>query len=362
MPQVSHLERCAHEVYSDPVSKVFEALQAQALACRRLGSMQYAVLLEQMAASHRRGGPIARLLEDRSARPMHDAIPLRLLAFLHLAALTGQAPELALRFPSCGGDGQPIPLEAVHQTLKRLSWAVDAALSRPVQTNEVGRSVCLLAIATWLPTLNIDDFDLWEIGTSAGLNLSFDRYAANTEHGVLGSPGSSVTLPSTVFLRPPLIDTSATCVDRRGCDPDPIDLDTHVPLLESYVWPDQLERRARLLSAIEITRSLGHHITAASADEWVLEQFTTPPDRPIVIFHSIVWQYMSPEIRERFRGAIFDAGESGRSVIWARMEPAGPRSDLRADVWLSGTRTRYHLADVGYHGQDFDWLERILSD
>lgn len=348
--------------YGDDVADVRETLEIQAAACRTLGSIQYADLLDALLDDHRRGGPIVELLAGRSDRPLHDALPLRLLGALHCAALLGRAPELAARFPSCGGDGAPIDLAVVYRVVDRLRAEVEDGLRRGVQTNEVGRAVCHLAIANWLPTIGIDTFDWWEVGASAGLNLSFDHYAADTGQGVLGREGSSLTFPSSTFVTPPPVGTAARCVSRRGCDPDPLDLEQDAVRLESFVWPDQSMRRARLLAAIAITRPLGHRIDRASADDWIAERFADPSDRPVVIFHSIVWQYMAPDVQTRFREAIATAGRRGRDVVWARMEPAGATADLRADVWWKGELRRHLLADVGYHGQNFTWRDELISD
>lgn len=353
------------------MSDVRESLEIQAVACRRLGSVQYADLLDAMVLDHDRGGPIATLLAGRTDRPVHDALPLRLLGAVHRAALDGRAPELAARFPSCGGDGGTMSLSTVYDVIARLGSFVDDALGRGVQTNEVGRSLCHLAVANWLPSLGIDEFDWWEVGASAGLNLSFDRYAADTGHGILGHEGSSLTFPPSMFATPPRVNEPARCIERLGCDPDPVDLERDSVRLESFVWPDQVERRARLLAAIAITRPLHHRVDRASADEWIADRLADSSDsfdsfdssdRPAVVFHSIVWQYMAPEVRARFRESLVSAGSRGRRLIWARMEPAGEKADLRADVWSNGTVSRHHLADVGYHGQNFDWLERNLSD
>ena len=344
------------------MSDVREALEIQAVACRRLGSAQYADLLHAMVADHDRGGPIVSILSGRTDRPVHDALPLRFLGALHHVALDGRAPELAARFPSCGGDGEPIALATVYEVIARLDSFVDDALGRGVQTNEVGRSLCHLTVANWLPSLGIGEFDWWEVGASAGLNLSFDHYAADTGHGVLGREGSSLTFPPTMFSTAPRVVEPARCVDRLGCDPDPVDLDRDALRLEAFVWPDQTVRRSRLLSAIAISRPLRHRVDRASADVWIIDRLADSTDRPAVVFHSIVWQYMAPEVRERFRDALRKAGAGGRSLVWARMEPAGDKADLRADVWHEGRCTRFHLADVGYHGQEFTWLGERLSD
>ncbi|MFM8408659.1 MAG: DUF2332 family protein, partial [Alphaproteobacteria bacterium] len=76
-----------------------------------------------------------------------------------------------------------------------------------------------------------------------------------------------------------------------------------------------------------------------------------------------VWQYLPPRVRDGVRETIRAAGRvGGPPIVWARMEPAGPRADLRADAWIDGAFSRHLLADVGYHGQEFDWRGERMAD
>lgn len=341
------------------VSDVLEAIELQSRACRQLGSAQYADLLGAIASDVSERGPFAELLHGRTERPVHDALPLRLLGSLHALALSGRAPALAARFPSCGGDGSRIPLDEVLQAVVRDRATVEEGLARHVQTNEPGRSVALLMLANWLPSLGVDEFDLLEVGSSAGLNLSFDDYAADTGRGVLGRRGSALTFPPSWFDRAPVVTEPARCVGRRGCDVAPLDPNGDALRLQSFVWPDQGERLNRLRAALAIARPHGARVDRASADEWIARQLAVRASgsRAVVVFHSIVWQYLGTEVQERLRATIVRAGDSatGGAVVWARMEPAGERADLRADVWIDRPRSTHVLADVGYHGAHVTW-------
>lgn len=343
------------------VSDVFASIQLQAASCRRLGSLQYADLLEAIGRDVSDDGDFAGLLRGRSARPVHDALPLRLLGALHGLALSGRSPELAARFPSCGGDGSPIALGEVRDVVHRERAAIEDGLARHVQTNEPGRSTALLMLANWLPHLGIDEFDLLEVGSSAGLNLSFDDYAADTGRGVLGRQGSPLTFPPSWFDRAPAVHPHpAQCVGRRGCDVAPLDPEADAVRLQSFVWPDHAERMSRLRAAIAIAAPRGRRVERASADGWIAERLAERADRPAVVFHSIVWQYLGTEVQARLRSAISLAGDSSDTgpVIWARMEPAGERADLRVDAWLDGAHSAHVLADIGYHGSDVTWRGR----
>lgn len=337
------------------------ALARQAVACRELGSKQYADLLDDLAADTERGGLVGALLAARTERPVHDALPLRLLGAVHRLALRGQTPELAVRFPSCGGDGSSIPVSEFTAAVEEHRNEIDTALGQQVQTNEVGRSLVPLALTQWLPIVGVDRFQWLEIGASAGLNLHFDRYFARTSLGDLGDPESTVRFDESWFdSPPPVVAEPATCVRRSGADPFPLDVhdDRDAQRLLSFVWPDQLERFARTRAAIDIARSSDVVVQRASADVFLRARLDEDPSTPRVVFHSIVWQYLTAEVRNGVREALAEAQASRSApVIWARMEPAGALADVRITVFDGRSEpTERRLAEIGYHGRGFRWL------
>jgi hypothetical protein len=38
------------------------------------------------------------------------------------------------------------------------------------------------------------------------------------------------------------------------------------------------------------------------------------------------------------------------------MEPAGKVADVRVTMWRGGDAEEFLLAEIGYHGQDMNWL------
>lgn len=343
-------------------NEVADAVETQRAACERLGSAQYARLLDDLGRDLAHRGAVGELLVAHADRPLHDAQPLRLLGALHRLALTGRAPRLAARFPSCGGDGEPVDFADVATLVESERDTVVAALAEQVQTNEVGRSTVLLSLAHWLPVLGIRDYSLLEIGSSAGLNLSFDHFGARTSLGPMGDSESTVIFEEDWFVEPPpLVASPARCVSRVGSDLAPISLadDEQSMRLQSFVWPDQTDRRRRLLAAIDITRRLDHTVERAGADEFLGRRLASPLDRPTVVFHSIVWQYLSPTVRHGVRSLIAEAGSRAhreRPLVWARMEPAGAMADVRVTVMHEASTIEFVVAEVGYHGRDFRWL------
>jgi len=322
-----------------------DSIVLQAEACRHLGSLVYADLLTDLLPDYDAGGPVCELLDAASDRPIHDAVVLRLLGAVHRIALRGEAPALAARYPSCGGDGgRADPADFLAVVAAHLD-EVRRSLGEQVQTNEVGRAVVLVALSHWMRGLGADRFDLVEIGTSGGLNQNFDR---------LGITPADDWFDGGRVSRVP-----AECVDRRGCDINPLDVRNSADALrlQSFVWPDQIERLARLRAALHTAREHPPVVERASADDYVRRVVTSERVRPLVVFHSIVWQYLGDEVQDAMRAALHEAGTaSDVPLLWARMEPAGVVADLQVTVYSRSGISDHRLAEVGYHGQDFRWM------
>lgn len=346
-------------IKADPIP---ESLLRQASACDALGSPLYARLLRDLETEYARDGIVADILRGSSSAPVHDAVPLRFLGALHREVLTGRLANLAVMYPSVGGDTTEYDFREVLAAIREVEGELRDGLHRQVQTNEVGRSVVHLALSHWLGRGGVDTFDFLEVGASAGLNLCFPEFSANTGHGVMGTHGSPVGFDATWFdLAPPVCGVPSRPVRLAGCDPHPIDAtgDEGSLTLTSFVWPDQADRLSRLRGAIEIARRVRPPVDRASADEWIARQLEDGIQRTTVVFHSIVWQYLSRDVQRRFRDAVVAAGERAtptRKLVWARMEPAGPTADVQVDVWDGGSDPVHtRLATIGYHGQAMTW-------
>jgi len=239
-----------------------------------------------------------------------------------------------------------------------------------VQTNEVGRSLVAMSIARWLPSLGATTCRWFEVGASAGLNLNFPHFHASTGTTEMGDPASAISFGPDWFAASPPHGSSAECVELRGCDPFPInvtDVSQQRKLL-GFVWPDQTARLSRLRHAIDIAITHPPRVDRAEAGPW-LASFDVSPQhdgQATVVYHSIVWQYMSPKSRQAFLHQLQLLGETSshaRPVVWARMEPAGDTADIKATVWTSGDKPRQvELGHVGYHGQNLHWSPRDLVE
>ena len=343
---------------------VLESIERQADSCAHIGSPLYAALLRGLAADYRQGGITRELLEHASQRPQHDATPLRYLATGHRLALAGRAPGLARHYPSCGGEWEGADVSTDFLALvaqHRNEFAT--GLTHQVQTNEVGRAV---ALACGLSHLQLH-FDLplrlFELGASAGLLSRVPWFRIDTGSVACGPADSPVRLgPEWFVTAPGDLPDQLDVREQMAADLSPIDVATAEGRLaiQSFAWPDQLERIERLRAALAVAEQHPLHVERADAGAWLSRHITAPlpAGAATVVFHTIVWQYLSTSTRDQVRRTLTATGATATRnapLCWLRLEPAAPtHADLRLTIWPGGTET--HLADVGYHGRDVTWL------
>jgi hypothetical protein len=330
------------------------------VACGGMGSPFYADLLGRMADDVVAGGPVARFLDGHLDTSYEDAVPLRLLGGVHRLVLSGHAPDLAARFPSVGGDGDAATAwPALVSALDADADAIRDSLTRPPQTNEVGRSAALvggflvLARDTGLP------LRVLEVGSSAGLNLRFDRYWYESDGAGYGDAASPVRFRGLWQEGHPPFAAPITIAERRGCDRDPIDAGTEDGRLTllSYVWPGQTERFTVLRAALDVARDVPVAIDRAVIPDWLARRLDEPASgRATVVFHSIVWQYLTDDERATAEAVLATAGERATTdapLAWLRLEPSADltHTELRLTTWPGGderllARCHYHLGPV----------------
>ena len=344
-----------------PTLPLADRLREQAAACRRMGSPLTADLLVGAAGDLVAGGAVADLLGPLEDDPPGTVAGLRFTGALHRLVLERRAPGLAVHYPSVGGtpgDVWPAARAVVEEQLDLLHELV----RRPVQTNEVGRSSVLLggllhvAAGTGLP------LRLLEVGSSGGLNLSVDRYRHEVASGVvLGDPASPVVL-GTPWQGPlPDLRTRVRLVERRGCDPGPLDPSSAQDrlTLTSYVWPDQVDRFERLRGALSVAAAAPERVERLGGGAFLERELHPREGVATVVWHSVVRQYLSPDERERVLAAVEDAGRRATAaapVAHLSMEPEHGEHGgfvLRLRTWPGGEERL--LADVHGHGPPVVW-------
>jgi hypothetical protein len=332
--------------------------------CRGNGAPFTGNIVEAVRDNLERGGALAALAVPWPGNPLADALALRIAGALHLMVRTGRAGELAAFYPP---DEKPWNAQTAGRAIEAAVTAnldfVRDMLTRPPQTNEIGRSAVLMpgyaeiARATGLP------LRILEVGASAGLNLLWDRYVYRYGERVVGAHDASVTVAAE--WRGPWcgVERLPRVASREGCDRAPIDLAAQgaADRLVAYVWPEQSERLARLQAAVALALREKPAVTKADAVDW-LERHLAAPVAGVasVVVHTIVWQYFSKEARTRAKGLIEGAGERATAsapLAWLSLEQYAPdqHPELRLVLWPGGERRT--LARTHPHGAWIEWLD-----
>ena len=339
-----------------------DTLDHQRTACARAGSQLYADVLEGVAADVAASGVCAAVLGPHAGDPFASALPLRFLGSVHRLVIDGRAPALAAHYPSVGGSPGRDLVADFLATVAELRPDVEARLGDGVQTNEVGRSAVLAPGFAAIARRSGLPLRVLEVGASGGLNLRWDRYWYDTGESTLGDPTSPVRFVGawrSALEGLPDLGDEVEVVERSGCDRNPLDVtaDEGRRTLRSYLWPDQVDRLARLEAAFEVAERVSVSVVAGDLGAWVESGLAEPaPGVATVVVHSIVWQYVARESRDRMRAALRRAGARATPdapVAWLRFEPAGPVGDLRLTWWPGGDETV--LATAEYHGIPVYW-------
>ncbi len=155
------------------------------------------------------------------------------------------------------------------------------------------------------------NFELNEIGSSAGMNLLIDRYRYDLNGVTSGPDDAPVTIKPAWNGSPPPAD-QFTIRSVQGCDIQPIDVrdDAAANRLMAYIWPEMPERFARMEAGIEMIRESGVDLVKADAADWVEMRLSQPQAAGTtrVLMHSIVWQYLPDDAQHRIEAAMTEAG------------------------------------------------------
>ncbi|MGH9020762.1 MAG: DUF2332 family protein [Acidimicrobiales bacterium] len=224
--------------------------------------------------------------EDRDRLPFYDALTraladdlsaLKLLAGVRAEQRNPMLVLAALQL--LGYEGHPI-LGPVYDDVRRgvagsVSERVDlvlgvvdhegdlirAHLGRATQTNEPGRSAVLQAVVP-LAAAGADAVNVLDVGTSAGINLHFDRFPVRDR-----DDDNPLTLVcedrgGVDRSRPP-----PRVVSRVGIDLTPLDLTVRADQLWllSCLWPEE-PRRVRRLEAVIAQRASWPPVTIVVGD------------------------------------------------------------------------------------------------
>ena len=344
------------------------AFVQQAGVCRGLDSPFTAGVCDLIAERLDRTTAVGRRVLDwpGDSRANADALPLRLCGALHAVARAGNIEAVVQAWPPNVTTDREALWTAISEAMRSAERFILDWLDSPPQTNEVGRSGPLMAGLLTLADRFGLPFDLYELGSSAGLNLNLDRYAFELAGVEAGDAGSSVRLtPQWTGESPP--GARVVVARRQGVDLKPLDprLAETAERLTAFVWADQRERLHRLEAALEIGRKHPPGVAAGDAAAWLEHVLDVAPTPGVcrVVMHTIAFQYFPPEGQARVRAHLAQVGARASvaaPLAWLQYEAAsapdaqGRRwAELSLTVWPGGEERV--LARGHPHGFALDW-------
>jgi hypothetical protein len=177
------------------------------------------------------------------------------LAAVQFLILKNKNALLAAYYPSVTGQRTgAIPFPVFKSfVLRHQQEIIDLLQHRIVQTNVLTRCNYLMPVFSNILSLNDKPATIIDIGSSAGLNLNFDRYEYYYDgKKIYGDSG--VKLHCRIKQgKPPVIRPFKNPIKKIGIDQHPVDLANADDLLwlQALIWPDQTERFFMLKEALQ---------------------------------------------------------------------------------------------------------------
>jgi hypothetical protein len=322
------------------------------------------------------------------AAPPTERLPLLMFAAVHYLlrnAPTGDDAALAAYYPSLGGARTP-DAELVG-TFRAFVGRRDAELraltsTRVTQTNEARRAAMIRpALAAAQQRAGEREIALVEVGCSSGLMLLPDRYGYRyhqPDGSVLafGDPAvPELVLQSQVRGAADVPDWLATplrIASRVGIDRNPISADDtdQTDWLRACIWPEHLDRLARLEAALAQVREARLDLRRGDLFDLLPAAVAEAPhDAVVVVLSSHVMPYLAREDRQAFAERVIELSRTRALMLVLNedhrlgrafgIEAPGERGYVAASfVDFTGSRgpTAAAFAKVDPHGSWLEWI------
>ncbi|MDJ0787984.1 MAG: DUF2332 domain-containing protein [Myxococcota bacterium] len=331
--------------------------------CPQVGGRLYGALCAEIADD-------AELLALAARTSPTQPPPNMLFASAHYLLLADGAHPLAEWYPALASEAPRSPESAFTPfrafCLEHAEVITPLLETRLTQTNVIQRCSALLPGFAHVSRQNgATPLTLVEIGPSAGLNLQWDRFRYEYDPGGVawGDPDSPVTVPcelrGTTLPALPELPARIPVAGRSGIDLNPVDVSDPdaVRWLRALIWPEHLERHARLEAAIGIARRDPPTLHRGSAADLLPELLrSAPADTALCVYGThTLYQFPPDALRATLKAMQAESRE--RPVDFLTMEGTGDRcSELRRVAYRDGERQTTTLANASPHGRWLEWL------
>ena len=268
--------------------------------------------------------------------------------------MDGSDGDLATHYRSIVDD--PAPPHGVGPKFRSFVLAheeeiVEMGNTRYTQTNECRRCVALLPMVSMA---EFRAFHLIDVGTSAGLNLGLDRYGYRYGDQEWNPGGEPLLLAESRGVAPELVEVEV--LSRTGLDLNPIDPadESDRRWLDALIWPEHVERRARLRSALDMVASLDIDFVAGDALETMPNAMDgLPIGDPAVVMSSFTLNQFDAAQRDRL-DSIVSGARSARPIHRVSMGELLDESDGWADLVVDDGNGALTVGRAHPHGE---WIE-----
>jgi len=292
-------------------------------------------------------------------------LPVALMAAVHDLILEGAQHPLADYFltrtpnPRPADDVYPHWREFFFEHQAAILWRVQ---HRRVQTNEIRRSACLMPAFAQIFERTHQPLAMIEVGCSAGLTMLWDRLRYDYDGRQVGPEDASLTLHTAVRGTPPPLPQTWPAVKARvGFDLNPLDGTDPADArwLQALIWPEQVERRARLQAGLALLQQHRPRIVQGDVLEVLPELIESMPlEATLVVYHSYVLVQLPPELREQVYEHLRRAAQT-RPIYHLALE--WYNSSDRPELWLhfyhQNEAHHTRLAICEQHGGWITWVD-----
>jgi hypothetical protein len=219
----------------------------------------------------------------------------------------------------------PEPPEGVFPDFKRYCLQHRAEIlelmrTRTIQATFTERCQVITPLASYIADLAGEPLNIIEIGCSAGLLLSFDKYAYDVKGGArIGPQNAPLTMAIDAPGAPPI---HMPRIGRRiGLDLRPVDAKSK----EERLWlmaqltPDERTRQRQLAAALDTVAQTDIEFHRGDALDFV-PLLVAECSGPLLIYHSNCLIYWTPEGKAQLDAQLRE-GSRGRDIYRLGVEP-----------------------------------------
>ncbi len=248
-----------------------------------------------------------------------------LLTAIHFLVLGHPDDPLARYFPTLAAE--PLPAGEAWPAFQSFCRArrgeiIETLNNTTVQTTFADRCATILPPIVWVADAIGEPLHLIEIGCSAGVLLTLDKYAyAYDGHARIGAADAPLTFAATILGDPPL--RIPRIASRTGLDLRPLDAakPDERRWLIAQIFPEYRQQREQLEVALDVVAVTDIAKITGDALQTLPGVLAATGD-PVCIFHSVCLSYWTAEARAELDAMLASASRGGRTIYRVGSEPS----------------------------------------